>query len=157
MEMHSLFPRLAGGVKEESREWRSPAAVDIVSDEEGTDFMTLSYEQRSVDTDRLEAPPGHVITGVRMRNIGGHVNLEARVTPVKFAEGRLIADRSTWVGNDNTPATEVPRRQVDILVPDLPTRSPAASAIDTQHNQYVMFDSTSAAKDVSMHFRNRKR
>ena len=46
---------------------------------EDKDYMKMSYEQRAFDTDRLEAPPGHVITGVRMRNIGGHINLEAQV------------------------------------------------------------------------------
>ena len=47
---------------------------------EDKDYMKMSYEQRAFDTDRLEAPPGHVITGVRMRNIGGHINLEAQVS-----------------------------------------------------------------------------
>ncbi len=56
---------MVGSVKEETREWRSPEAVDVDQDEEGTDFMTLSYSERSVDLDRLEAPPGHVVTGVR--------------------------------------------------------------------------------------------
>ncbi len=98
-----------GGVKEETRDWISPESVDLVGDEEGEDFMTMSYEQRSVDTDRLEAPPGHVVTGARLRNIGGHVNLEIQVTPIRFTDGRLVTDRSTWVGNDNTPATEEPR------------------------------------------------
>ncbi len=46
---------------------------------------------------------------VRLRNIGGHVNLEVRVTPVRFAEGTLVPDRSTWIGNDNTPATSETR------------------------------------------------
>ncbi len=152
-------------------EWKTPAAVDIVSDEDGVDYMTLSYYQRSVDTDRLEAPPGHVITGVRLRNIGGHVNLEAQVAPVKFADGKLVADRTTWIGNDNTPATpdarykqtiklspgsisgnmkfHLNRRQVDILMPDVPTEYHGSSQIDTSNNQFVQFDSTSPGKDVS--------
>ena len=47
---------------------------------EGKDYMTMSYEERSLDLDMIEALPGHVITGVRMRKLGGHINLEARVS-----------------------------------------------------------------------------
>ena len=44
------------------------------------DYMMMTYEQRSIDIDQLQAPASHVITGVRFRNLGGHLNLEARVT-----------------------------------------------------------------------------
>ena len=54
------------------------------------DYMKMSYEQRAFDTDRLEAPPGHVITGVRMRNIGGHINLEAQVRRARVNSSRLL-------------------------------------------------------------------
>ena len=43
------------------------------------DYMMMTYEQRSIDIDQLQAPASHVITGVRFRNLGGHLNLEARV------------------------------------------------------------------------------
>jgi hypothetical protein len=71
------------------------------------------------------------------------------VTPIKFSDGRLVTDRSTWVANDNTPATAEARTQVDILLPDIPTEFRAPNEIDTAHNQFVQFDATSAEKDVS--------
>ena len=40
----------------------------------------MNYEKRSLDIDQLMAPASHVITGVRFRNLGGHLNLEARVS-----------------------------------------------------------------------------
>ncbi len=46
---------------------------------EGKDYMMMTYEERSLDTDIVEAPPGHVITGARLRKLGGHINLEVRV------------------------------------------------------------------------------
>ena len=73
------FPIL-GRIREETREWKPAPEVSIKRSVEDKDYMKMSYEQRAFDTDRLEAPPGHVITGVRMRNIGGHINLEAQVT-----------------------------------------------------------------------------
>jgi hypothetical protein len=45
--------------------------------------MTMSYEERSLDTDVIEAPAGYVVTGVRLRKLDGHVNLEVRVSFVR--------------------------------------------------------------------------
>ena len=71
-----------------------------------------------------------------------------QITPITFTDGKLIADRSTWIGNDNTPVTENRRTQVDILMPDIPTNFKGHSKIDTRDNQYIQFDATSAHKDV---------
>ena len=43
------------------------------------DFFMMSYEQRAVDLDRLDAPVGHVVTGLKLRLLGGHLNLEIQV------------------------------------------------------------------------------
>lgn len=112
-----------------------------------TDYMTMSYEQRAFDTDLLKAPEGHVVTGVKFRNLGGHINLEVQVTPIKFTDGKLIPDRSTWIGNDNTPATAEPRRQKLIQFPDVPTKY-VGNEIDSRHNQFILFDSTDDHKDI---------
>jgi hypothetical protein len=45
-----------------------------------------------------------------------------QATPISFSSGKLLGDRSTWLGNDNTPATVDQRRQVNIVSPDIPTR-----------------------------------
>ena len=42
------------------------------------DYKVLSYEARSFDLDSLHAPKGHVITGVRFRMLGSHINLEVK-------------------------------------------------------------------------------
>ena len=41
--------------------------------------FTMSYAQRAMDLDKLTAPDGHVLTGVKLRSIGGHLNLEIQV------------------------------------------------------------------------------
>lgn len=43
---------------------------------EGIHYKKLSFEDRSVDLDRLEGPPDHIVTGVRFRMLGSHINLE---------------------------------------------------------------------------------
>jgi len=79
---------------------------------------------------------------------------EARITPIKFAEGKLVVDRSTWIGNDRTPFSEDPRRKVDILKPDVPTKAVSTSRVDTRHNEFIMFDASAASKDVSLTSKN---
>ena len=85
-----------------------------------------------MDMDTLVAPDGHVLTGVKLRNIGGHLNLEIQVTPMEFTTGNVVSDRSTWIANDNTPATDVPRTLVPIIMPDIPTKL----VFQNQHRQY---------------------
>ena len=48
------------------------------------EYFMMNYEKRSIDIDRLVAPLSHVITGVKFRNLGGHLNLEARVSKFSF-------------------------------------------------------------------------
>ena len=55
-------------------------SVDNPDFKEGKDYMMMTYEERSLDLDIVEAQPGHVITGVRLRKLGGHINLEVRVS-----------------------------------------------------------------------------
>merc|ERR1719292_132265 len=109
----------------------------------------MSYEQRAMDMDTLSAPEGHVLTGVKLRNIGGHLNLEIQVTPMEFTKGNVVSDRSTWIANDNTPATDKPRTLVPIIMPDIPTKYSGENKIDTSTDQFIQFDASSAHKDVS--------
>ena len=53
-----------------NRSYAVTASVD------GRDYHTLTYEERGLDLDSLVAPTSHVVTGVRFRKLGGHVNLE---------------------------------------------------------------------------------
>ena len=49
--------------------------------------------QRSVDLDKLQAPPGHVVTGVKFRNLGGHLNLELRVSVISLINNLMGTTR----------------------------------------------------------------
>ena len=77
------------------------------------------------------------------------MNLEVRVTPIQFTNGQLISQHTIWIGNDNTPATLKQRTRLEIISPDVPTKSPEKSIIDSNKNQYLLFDATSPYKDVS--------
>jgi len=139
-----------GGVDDSTRVWVEPG--DFIDNDKLNDssrVFSMAYEQRSMDMDTLTAPPGHILTGIKLRNIGGHLNLEIQVTPVEFTTGKLLSDRSTWIANDNTPATERPRALVPIVMPDIPTKYSGYNKVDTSTDQYIQFDSSSAYKDVS--------
>merc|ERR1719400_1552348 len=86
-----------GGIDESSREWVKPLEISESDSNRlaanTSAVFTMSYEQRAVDLDSLEASPGQVLTGVRLRRLGGHLNLEIQATPVKFREGKLLSDR----------------------------------------------------------------
>jgi len=142
-----------GGIEESSREWVKPLEIDETDSNRlaanTSAVFTMSYEQRAVDLDSLEASPGQVLTGIKLRKLGGHLNLEIQTTPVKFREGKLLSDRSTWIGNDNTPATDKPRTFVPIIMPDVPTKLSGRNKVDSTHDEYLQFDATSAHKDVS--------
>jgi len=142
-----------GGIDDSSREWVKPLEIRETDSNllvaNNSAVFTMSYEQRAVDLDSLVAPPGQVLTGVKLRRLGGHLNLEIQATPVKFREGKLLPDRSTWIGNDNTPATDKPRTFVPIIMPDVPTKLQGQNKVDSTTDQYLQFDATSAHKDVS--------
>lgn len=142
-----------GGIDESTRSWTSSqeiahSNVGNLTKNTGAVY-TMSYEQRSVDLDTLVAPEGHVLTGIKLRNIGGHLNLEIQVTPMDFTTGNALSDRSTWIANDNTPATLSPRTLVPIIMPDVPTKWHGQNKVDSTTDQFIQFDSTSAHEDVA--------
>lgn len=67
----------------------------------GEDYHTMDWKNRAIDTDDLVAPDHHVVTGIRFRTVGGHLNLEIRITEADFESGKL-GELSNWVSNDNT-------------------------------------------------------
>lgn len=78
----------------------------------GQDYHTMTWEQRSIDLDDLYADEGSVVTGIRFKKIGSHLNFEIFTTPFNFSTGVLIdpIQRSVWKDNSNTEVSfENPR------------------------------------------------
>ena len=67
----------------------------------GIDYHAFSYSERAVDFDDLKAPDGYVITGVKFRKVGSHLNLEATVTEINFKTGQVL-EPSIRISNDKT-------------------------------------------------------
>ena len=85
IEQSTALPE--GNVNETQRSWLGN--TEFMSTEDRQNVHEMTYEARALDLDILDAPPGHVITGLRFRLLGGHVNLEAQITPINFKDGQL--------------------------------------------------------------------
>ena len=87
-----------GGINETTRAWRPVQQVGQAGDlKDNPDVFTMSYEDRAVDLDLLAAPPGQVLTGIKLRRLGGHLNLEIQVGRPASLRGNLSSCDSTLV------------------------------------------------------------
>ena len=144
-----------GLVNESTVQWLPTTPINILksqeeSVEDGLGYATLRYEERAIDLDDLVTPKGHIITGLRFRKLGGHLNLEVQASPIDFTTGTIDNERAIWVSNDNTPASEIkPRTKLPLLTPDVSTRSRIPSVPDSTADQFIEFQVSSLEKDVS--------
>ncbi|XP_011558082.3 uncharacterized protein LOC105388803 isoform X2 [Plutella xylostella] len=113
------------------------------------DYHTLTYEKRAIDLDQLDSPEGHILTGVRFRMHGPHLHFEIRSTPFNYTTGRLSADKSQWISNDNTDGAEIPRSKLHLYRPDIPTRTHTPLPVDSKHDQYIEFVNTDLEADAA--------
>lgn len=63
-----------------------------------------TYDKRAIDLDTITGTAGNVVTGIKFRVVGSHLNLEVRTTEFDFERGQLIepATTSIWNANDET-------------------------------------------------------
>lgn len=141
-----------GHVNMSTIQWVDVKPINIISmsDQEGIHFKKLSYEERSIDLDRLVAPDNHVVTGVRFRMLGSHINLEVQITPVNYTTGKLQPYKSYWISNDNTPAMSTNSRS-ELLIdsPDDPTKFLTPSQEDSRPDSFIRFGPTDRRKDAA--------
>ncbi|XP_068201294.1 uncharacterized protein [Palaemon carinicauda] len=141
-----------GQVNISSINWVPVEPINFISTayQEGIDFKKLSYEDRNIDLDQLSAPEAHVVTGIKFRMLGSHINLEMQVTPVNYTTGKLEPYKSYWVSNDNTPAmAKNPRKQLSVEDLDDPTKFPLRNKQDSEPDSWLRFVPTSRGEDVA--------
>ncbi|KAJ8931393.1 hypothetical protein NQ314_015699 [Rhamnusium bicolor] len=118
----------------------------------GQDYHTLSWEKRAIDLDDLEADEGYILTGVRFKEIGSHLNFEIYMTKFDFDTGKLInpTSTSTWKDNPNTDSSiKNPRTKVKLSHPDIPIRSPSPSIPNSKSDQYIEFTNSDIDRDAA--------
>ncbi|KAG8292097.1 uncharacterized protein LOC124366309 isoform X2 [Homalodisca vitripennis] len=131
-----------GHIDETSISWQPVDNFRTRNAIEDKDYMKMTYYKRAIDLDDLKAPPEHVITGIKFRRVGGHLNLEIRATPINFTSGELIEPgrKDLWISNDNTDGAPIkPRTRLKLDSPDNPLNSLSPSKIDSENDQYLQF------------------
>ena len=132
--------------------WRSSTGseffnIDDLDIEENVDFVTLTYENRSINLDLVTVPKGWLVTGVRFRvtNVG-HITLDVRATPFDFITGKLKdLTSSMWVSNPNCGQT-----QIVLSRPSNPLNHLTnLSQINNTPNAFIKFGPTDYWSDVS--------
>ncbi|XP_057660741.1 uncharacterized protein LOC130896576 [Diorhabda carinulata] len=147
-----LLPR--GNIDQSSVRW-VPVEDYRITDRKiysGQDYHTFSWEKRAIDLDDLEADEGYVVTGIRFKEIGSHLNFEIYTSKFDFVTGTLINPTSTsiWKDNANTDSsTKNPRRKIWLVSPDIPTRTTSPSIPTSTPDSYIELTHTDIDRDVA--------
>ncbi|XP_018322167.1 uncharacterized protein LOC108734901 isoform X2 [Agrilus planipennis] len=112
----------------------------------GQDYHTLTSTEREIDLDDLIADDGHVLTGVRFKKVGQHLNFEIYITPFNFSSGQLIDPLHMSVWKDNLISS---RKVLNMEKMDVPIRSPLPSVPDSKSQQVLQFTHTDMDRDAS--------
>lgn len=148
-----LLPR--GLINASTVEWKPVSDYQLLDRgiRSGQDYHTMSWDKRAIDLDDLTSPPDHVVTGVRFRVVGTHLNFEMRVTEFNFTSGRLVDPefrKSIWISSDKTDISigNDKRTPVKLKNPDISIYTKSKSEIDSKSNQFIEFTHTDLDRDV---------
>lgn len=115
--------------------------------QDGVDFHTLTYENRSLNLDTVIAPTGgHIVTGVRFgKSEKGHLRLEVRFTEFDDITGKLNNfEKSVWLWNANGGKHRINTDNLGI-----PLKIMKSSQPNIKENSYVRFGPTHKKADLS--------
>ncbi|XP_055585663.1 uncharacterized protein LOC129738473 [Uranotaenia lowii] len=150
VQQGKLLPR--GQIDNTTLEWREAENYNVLSPNirNGQDYHTLTYESRILDLDDLEVAASYVLTGVRFRLLGSHLNLEIRMTEMDFETGKLMdPDKSIWIGSDKTEHSDDKRTEVKLDRPHIPILTASKSIPDSETNQFIKFRESDRGMDAS--------
>ncbi|XP_062700151.1 uncharacterized protein LOC109408928 isoform X2 [Aedes albopictus] len=150
VQQGKLMPR--GQIDNTTLEWVEPEEYNILSPNirSGVDYNNMNYDNRAMDLDDIILQPPYVVTGVRFRMLGTHMNLEVRMTEMDFGAGKLVdPDKSIWVGSDKTEHSEDKRTEMKLDKPHIPILSATKSVPDSEPNQFIKFRESDRGMDAA--------
>lgn len=82
----------------------------------GTDYHTMEWNKRAMDMNMVKGKAGEVVTGVRFRLVGSHLNLEVQLTQFDFETGQLVQPLSTslWMSNYHTQSQVIKEKRLEL-------------------------------------------
>lgn len=112
----------------------------------GFDYFTMTYDNRTLNLDTIVAPRDQIVTGVRFRHQSGSVHLEVRFTYFDEDTGKLdLTTASEWKSNSNMQRNLIQSEHADV-----PTRSNVQSkAMGSFDTDAIKFVPTSWVRDVA--------
>ncbi|KAL7729777.1 hypothetical protein ACLKA6_014641 [Drosophila palustris] len=139
-----------GVINETSLEWK-PLDEYHIDDEniaEGVDYHTMNYSSRSIDLDNImnTGDNSFVVTGVRFRVLGSHLNLMAQIYKFDFKSGQLLQPEvnSVWQSNDEQNGKKLNLEYRDVLIRTFNKSMPLS-----KHNQYLDFVNSGMDRDAA--------
>lgn len=109
----------------------------------GYDYHTLSWKNRSIYLDTVIAPRDTVVTGIRFKLHNGHLYLEIQATKFDFQSGQLY-DSFEWISN-----LKGQRDFISLENCDVPEKSKSFSKPEWQQKAFIEFQPTDRVKDIS--------
>ncbi|XP_017050011.2 uncharacterized protein LOC108094100 [Drosophila ficusphila] len=147
IEEGQLLP--LGAIKPSSVQWKQLDSYSVLDDNVtmGIDFHMLSYEKRSIDLDELKVDNNSVVTGLRFKVVGGHLQLQALFSKVDFLSGKLIEPKSAsyWISGDNKHQ----RNKLTLADAAVPTQSSQQSIPHPSDNQFIEFTNSDFYQDAA--------
>ncbi|XP_077292900.1 uncharacterized protein LOC143915942 isoform X2 [Arctopsyche grandis] len=139
-----------GKIDQNSVTWSEVKSKNLKYSVRGKDYHEMSNEERAIDLDDLEGPQGYVLTGVRFKKLGSHLNFEIQVMPYNFTTGELNSHKYEWISNDNTDASaHKPRSKLSLRNPDVPTSISIPSVVLSTSDQFIEFTHSDFDKDAA--------
>lgn len=120
--------------------------INDVDVEEGVDYYTMTYENRTLNLDTITAGRDQLVTGVRLRVFNGRLQLQARFSYFDESIGKLDdISGSVWMGNPNTN-----REQIQSDHSYVPTKTPVQTVpLSSKNGNFVEFGPTGWVHDMA--------
>lgn len=101
--------------------------------------------------ENLKHETKYLQTGVKLRRLGNHLNLEIGVSEFNFKTGRVSPDTFFWKSADTTEYSIGSERRFEVPIrnADIPIRTKSRSTQSSRPNTFIKFTHTSIWKDLA--------
>lgn len=120
--------------------------IDDRNVQHGEDYFTLTYENRSMNLDTIVGIREELLTGVRLRLVGGRLRLEARFTFFDDTTGQLNTEiESRWTSNEKSDRSLIKSDHLHVPI-DARRQADVENSAD---GNYIQFGPTGWTQDMA--------
>ena len=87
-----------GNINQSTVDWKLIESYNVLNHgvKDRKDFFKVTYDNKTVNIDNLNAPDKTALTGVRFAVDDHALKIEIRYTPFEFETGELHPEQSVW-------------------------------------------------------------